>query len=76
MLEFSLRTSDTAYLLESSSFFTAIRERKYFAHMSKEDVPEQAVKKLRYYARFIIVCLLLKRLGIARELIKVAHFFF
>ncbi|KAM7535028.1 hypothetical protein Aperf_G00000104282 [Anoplocephala perfoliata] len=38
--------------------------------MNKEDASEQAVKKLRYYARFIIVCLLLKRVGTARDLIK------
>lgn len=57
--------------MEASSFFTAIRDRKYFAHISKENRPEQAVKKLRYYARFIIVCLLLKRVGTVRDLIKV-----
>lgn len=28
------------------------------------------VKKLRYYARFIVVCLLLKKLALVRELIK------
>lgn len=28
------------------------------------------VKKLRYYARFIVVCLLLKKLKLVRELIK------
>ncbi|CDS43152.1 conserved hypothetical protein [Echinococcus multilocularis] len=67
---FYLRTSDTEYLMEASSFFTAIRERKYFAHISKENRSEQAVKKLRYYARFIIVCLLLKRVSAVRDLIK------
>nr|CDS28597.2 protein scai [Hymenolepis microstoma] len=65
-----LRTSDTSYLMEAFSFFTAIHERKYFAHISKDDATDQAVKKLRYYARFIIVCLLLKRVATARELIK------
>lgn len=62
--------------MEAFSFFTAIHERKYFAQISKEDATDQAVKKLRYYARFIIVCLLLKRLTTARELIKVVRYFF
>ena len=59
--------------MESFSFFTAIHERKYFSHISKEDAAEQAVKKLRYYARYIIVCLLLKRMKTARELIDVVQ---
>ncbi len=29
------------------------------------------VKKLRYYARFIVVCLLLKKMKIVRELVRV-----
>ena len=29
------------------------------------------VKKLRYYARFIVVCLLLKKMKLVRELVKV-----
>lgn len=66
-----MRTSDTSYLMEAYSFFTAIHERKYFANVTKEEASDQAIKKLRYYARFIIVCLLLNRLTTARELIKV-----
>lgn len=30
------------------------------------------VKKLRYYARFIVVCLLLKRMKIVRDLVRVS----
>lgn len=30
------------------------------------------VKKLRYYARFIVVCLLLRRVGAIRELLAVS----
>lgn len=30
------------------------------------------VKKLRYYARFIVVCLLLKKMKLVRELVKVS----
>jgi len=29
------------------------------------------VKKLRYYARFIVVCLLLKKMKLVRELVRV-----
>ena len=30
------------------------------------------VKKLRYYARFIVVCLLLKRMKLVRDLVRVS----
>jgi Protein SCAI len=30
------------------------------------------VKKLRYYARFIVVCLLLKKMKLVRELVVVS----
>uniref|UniRef100_A0A5K3F380 Protein SCAI n=1 Tax=Mesocestoides corti TaxID=53468 RepID=A0A5K3F380_MESCO len=65
-----LRTSDIYYLQESYSFFSAIRSREYFARPSKDNRSEQVVKKLRYYARYIIVCLLLKRVSVIRELLK------
>lgn len=31
--------------------------------------PDLMVKKLRYYARFIVVCLLLKKMKLVRELV-------
>ncbi|VDN09251.1 unnamed protein product [Dibothriocephalus latus] len=65
-----LRTSDTYYLQESFSFFSAIRTRDYFSSSKKEERAELAVKTLRYYARFIIVCLLLKKLRLVRDLTK------
>lgn len=32
------------------------------------------VKKLRYYARFIVVCLLLKKMKLVRDLVRVSSF--
>ncbi|KAJ0183623.1 hypothetical protein K1T71_000046 [Dendrolimus kikuchii] len=67
---FYLRTSEMAYLHEAYSFYYAIRGRSYYTQASKEDKCELMVKKLRYYARFIVVCLLLKKLKLVKELIK------
>lgn len=69
-LFYSLRTSETAYLNEAFSFYYAIRGRCYYTKACKEDRCELMVKKLRYYARFIVVCLLLKKVKLVRELIK------
>lgn len=66
----SLRTSETGYLIEAFSFYSAIRGRSYYTQACKEDKCELMVKKLRYYARYIVVCLLLKKLNLVRELIK------
>lgn len=35
--------------------------------------PELVVKKLRYYARFIVVCLLLNKMDLVKVLVKVSH---
>ncbi|XP_045542154.1 protein SCAI [Papilio machaon] len=67
---FYLRTSETGYLSEAFSFYSAIRGRSYYTQASREDKCELMVKKLRYYARFIVVCLLLKKLALVRDLIK------
>uniref|UniRef100_A0A6P7GKE9 Protein SCAI n=1 Tax=Diabrotica virgifera virgifera TaxID=50390 RepID=A0A6P7GKE9_DIAVI len=64
-----LRTSETNYLNEAYSFYAAIRGRAYYSRAAKEDRSELMVKKLRYYARFIVVCLLLRRMKLVRELI-------
>lgn len=66
---FSLRTSETNYLNEAYSFYAAIRGRAYYSRACKEDRPDLMVKKLRYYARFIVVCLLLKKMKLVRELV-------
>ncbi|XP_063837575.1 protein SCAI [Ostrinia nubilalis] len=67
---FYLRTSETAYLNEAFSFYYAIRGRCYYTKANKEDKCELMVKKLRYYARFIVVCLLLNKMKLVKELIK------
>lgn len=66
---YSLRTSETNYLNEAYQFYAAIRGRAYYSRAIKEDRPDLMVKKLRYYARFIVVCLLLKKMKLVRELI-------
>ncbi|CAH0716621.1 unnamed protein product, partial [Brenthis ino] len=58
---FYLRTSDTTYLVEAFSFYSAIRGRRYYTLASKEAKCELMVKKLRYYARFIVVAILLQQ---------------
>lgn len=67
----SLRTSETNYLTEAFSFYSAIRARGYYSKASKEERAELMVKKLRYYARFIVVCLLLKKMKLVRDLVRV-----
>ncbi|KAG0298896.1 hypothetical protein BGZ96_004203 [Linnemannia gamsii] len=54
-----LRTSETNYLQESYVFYDAIRERRYFHDISEMKNSALMIKKLRYYARFTVVCLLL-----------------
>lgn len=66
----SLRTSETNYLNEAFSFYSAIRARGYYSKASKEDRSDLMVKKLRYYARFIVVCLLLKKMKLVRDLVR------
>ncbi|BES98840.1 Protein of unknown function (DUF3550/UPF0682) [Nesidiocoris tenuis] len=64
-----LRTSETNYLNEAFSFYSAIRGRAYYSRAAKEDRSDLMVKKLRYYARFIVVCLLLKKMKLVRDLV-------
>ncbi|KAI8476092.1 MAG: protein SCAI [Monoraphidium minutum] len=54
-----LRTSEIRFLHESYVFYEAIRSRSYFAASATD--PNLAIKQLRYFARFIIICLLLNR---------------
>jgi len=70
-----LRTSETNYLNEAFSFYAAIRGRAYYSRASREDRSphdrsDLMVKKLRYYARFIVVCLLLKKMKLVRDLVR------
>lgn len=65
-----LRTSETNYLNEAYAFYSAIRSRGYYSKATKEERPDLMVKKLRYYARFIVVCLLLKKMKLVRDLVR------
>ncbi|XP_076090836.1 protein SCAI-like isoform X2 [Mytilus galloprovincialis] len=65
-----LRTSETNYLNEAFSFYSAIRNRGYYSKANKEERSDLMVKKLRFYARFIVVCLLLKRMKLVKDLVK------
>lgn len=64
-----LRTSETTYLEESFVFYEAIRLRDYFKDVFETKNPLLVVKKLRYYARYIVVCLLLNRRALVVELV-------
>nr|XP_032527970.1 protein SCAI isoform X1 [Danaus plexippus plexippus] len=66
---FYLRTSETAYLVEAYSFYSAIRGRRYYTLAIKENKCELMVKKLRFYARFIVVAILLQLPNIIEELV-------
>ncbi|KAF9360303.1 hypothetical protein BGX26_009882 [Mortierella sp. AD094] len=63
-----LRTSETNYLQESYVFYDAIRERRYFNEISDIKNSALMIKKLRYYARFTVVCLLLNNRDIISTL--------
>ncbi|KAF8940830.1 hypothetical protein BGZ58_004519 [Dissophora ornata] len=63
-----LRTSETNYLQESYVFYDAIRERRYFNEISETKSAALMIKKLRYYARFTVVCLLLNNRDIIATL--------
>ncbi|PKY38594.1 hypothetical protein RhiirA4_392237 [Rhizophagus irregularis] len=68
-----LRTSETNYLHESYIFYEAIRDRFYFKDVLDVKNPALMIKKLRYYARFIVVCLLLNNRDIVQKLMDELH---
>ncbi|KAH6560057.1 hypothetical protein BASA50_003204 [Batrachochytrium salamandrivorans] len=63
-----LRTSETNYLYESFIFYEAIRDRMYFKDVLEAKNAPLMIKKLRYYARFAVVCLLLNRTEMVKNL--------
>jgi len=65
-----LRTSETNYLQESCIFYQAIHERNYFKETSENKSSALMIKKLRYYARFIVVCLLLNHYETIKQLME------
>ncbi|KAI7888173.1 protein SCAI, partial [Mucor mucedo] len=65
-----LRTSETNYLHEAYVFYEAIHDRQYFKDILEVKNSALMIKKMRYYARFIIVCLLLNKDENVRQLIS------
>ncbi|KAG2178373.1 hypothetical protein INT44_001525 [Umbelopsis vinacea] len=65
-----LRTSETNYLNEASVFYQAIHDRQYFKDILDVRNSALMIKKMRYYARFIVVCLLLNNNDDIRHLIS------
>lgn len=70
LLIVSLRTSDCNHIIEACNFYAAIRSRGYFSLLSKDIRSSLVIKKLRYFARYIVVCLLLKRMKMVKDLIR------
>jgi hypothetical protein len=66
--KYYLRTSDYKYLSESWIFYDAIMTREYFKDTGKDTILLN--KHLRFYARFILVCLLLNKRKGVHELIR------
>lgn len=64
-----LRTSETNYLFESYVFYEAIGDRAYFKDVLTAGTPALVIKKLRYYARYIVASLLLNKHDTIRVLI-------
>lgn len=64
-----MRTSDCGHLIEACNFYAAIRSRGYFNILTRDVRPALVIKKLRYFARYIVVGLLLKRMKLVKDLI-------
>ena len=68
-----LRTSEVSYLQEAFLFYEAVRTRNYYkpiGEKSKASVVSLYVKQLRFYARFIVTCLLLDRRQVVNTLVE------
>lgn len=64
-----LRTSNSNYLEEAYVFYDAIRSRQYYKDIGEMNNQTLFLKKLRYLARFMIVCLLTFRYATVEQLI-------
>jgi hypothetical protein len=51
-------------------FYQAIRERQYFKDVLEAKNPSLMVKKLRYYARYLVICLLLNKTTLTKEVMS------
>ncbi|MEW5313968.1 MAG: hypothetical protein WDW38_005498 [Sanguina aurantia] len=65
---FYLRNAETRYLLESYTFYQAIHSRHYFQDASNNLL--LACKELHFFARYIVVCLLLNKREDAYSLLQ------
>ncbi|VFQ74324.1 unnamed protein product [Cuscuta campestris] len=63
-----LRTSEARFLLESYIFYEAILNRKYFDGSSTNR--SVRFKELRFYARFLMVALILNRYDMVNQLVE------
>lgn len=64
-----MRTSEASYLSESYVFYEAILTREYFKEGLFQDL-NLSNKQLRFFARFITVCLLLNRRHMVHQLVN------
>ncbi|WCJ27710.1 hypothetical protein M5689_009436 [Euphorbia peplus] len=64
-----MRTSDYGYLSESYIFYEAILSREYFKDGLFQDL-NLANKQLRFFARFLMVCLILNRREMVHQLVN------
>ncbi|GLI67679.1 hypothetical protein VaNZ11_011941 [Volvox africanus] len=66
-----LRSGDTNALLESYTFYDAVHTRQYFASTTGfTPDPAAAAQQMRFYARFVVVCLFLHRREEAMQLLQ------
>ncbi|XP_057980330.1 uncharacterized protein LOC131166089 isoform X2 [Malania oleifera] len=64
-----MRTSESSYLSESYIFYEAILSREYFKEGLFQDL-NLANKQLRFFARFMMVCLVLNRREMVHQLVN------
>ncbi|XP_050222988.1 uncharacterized protein LOC126673066 [Mercurialis annua] len=64
-----MRTSDAGYLSESYIFYEAILSREYFKEGLFQDL-SLANKQLRFFARFLMICLVLNRREMVHQLVN------
>lgn len=64
-----MRTSEASYLSESYIFYEAILTREYYKDGMFQDV-NIARKQLRFFARFLTVCLVLSRREMVYQLVN------
>ena len=64
------RTSELIYLEESFNFYHNLRLRNYYKNVENEPSPNLMVKKLRFYARYLLVILQMGKLQLLLEVMK------